>query len=324
MSHFLVTGGAGFIGSHLVDSLLAQGHRVRVLDDLSTGKMANLAEGAELVEGDILDNKLLARCLSDVDGCFHLAAVSTVHGTTATMERARRVNRSGASDVFDAVANIQDAARPLPVVYASSAAVYGDANEIPTTESAKTEPISDYGADKAYLEKHAAQMWSQAAVPSLGLRLFNVYGPRQDPESLYTGVVNIFLDRLIAGEGVDIFGDGAQVRDFVYVDDAVNHFLAAMDWLESGATVLNVCSGRGITIDALFSVLCELTGAESEVCYRPARDGDINISIGDPRSALALIGVRAQTDLRQGLEALIRYKKGVSGPEVDASVRAGD
>lgn len=307
MKSYLVTGGAGFIGSHLVDALLGRGDNVRVLDNLSTGRVANVATAADFVEGDIRDPSLLTECLSGVDGCFHLAAVSSVHGSPEVLTRAHEVNLVGARNVFDAVGERAAAGSTIPVVFASSAAVYGDIDTVPVSEQAACAPISTYGADKLAVETYARTVCEKSDVPSIGLRLFNVYGPRQDPSSPYSGVINVFLGRLVRGNPVEIYGDGNQVRDFVYVDDAVRHFLAAMDSLTSGSQVFNVCTGRCITINQLHTVLKELTGAGGSPLYKPARAGDIKLSVGDPRAAVERFSIRADTGLRDGLQSTLCY-----------------
>jgi UDP-glucose 4-epimerase len=308
MDRYLVTGGAGFIGSHLVDALLARGHAVRVLDDLSTGRLSNLPDGVEFIEGDILDASLVHDCLADVDGCFHLAAISSVHGTPEMLRRAHRVNLDGGTTLFDAVAGRAVGGAAIPVVFASSAAVYGDAQEIPISGVAATRPISAYGADKAAVEKYAKDVWDRSGVASIGLRLFNVYGPRQDPTSPYSGVISIFLDKLLAGEPVEIFGDGEQLRDFVYVGDAVAYLLAAMAATPAGAEIFNGCTGRGTTINRLYSLLQELTGTDLPAAFRPARAGDIRASVGDPNAAEQAFSICADTELRDGLEQTLQHR----------------
>jgi len=308
MKRYLVTGGAGFIGSHLVDSLLGRGDSVRILDNLSTGKPDNIASGAEFVEGDILDSPRLDACLADVDGCFHLAAVSTVHGTADVLRRAHEVNLGGSVNLVDTLVRRSAAAAAVPLVFASSAAVYGDTDAVPVGESAACRPLSAYGADKVAAEEYAQAAWDRSGMPSRCLRLFNVYGPRQDPTSLYSGVINIFLDRLAAGAPVEIYGDGNQVRDFVYVDDVIVHFLAAMESLTAGSEVFNVCTGRGTSINLLYALMQELLGTARAPSYKAGRSGDIRISIGDPSAAAARFSVRARIGLREGLQSLVRSR----------------
>ena len=184
MSLYLVTGGAGFIGSHLCDALIARGDSVRVLDDLSTGRRANLPEGAELIVGDIADPETAWRATEGVDGCFHLAAIASVERATKDWLGTHRANLTGAITIFDA---IRRHGTKVPVVYASSAAVYGDCRTIPIRETAARRPLSAYGADKYGCELHAITASHVHGIPTVGLRFFNVYGPRQDPKSPYSG-----------------------------------------------------------------------------------------------------------------------------------------
>ena len=228
MAFWLVTGGCGFIGSHLVDALLARGDKVRVLDDLSTGRRSNLPGGVEVMVGDVADASAVARAMAGVDGCFHLAAVASVQRGNEDWLGTHRVNLTGTIAVFDA-ARTCNRKGPVPVVYASSAAVYGDNPDMPLSESAATAPLSAYGADKLGCELHGRVAWQVHKVPSTGFRFFNVYGPRQDPKSPYSGVIAIFADKVAENREITVNGDGGQVRDFVYVADVVRHLVAAMD-----------------------------------------------------------------------------------------------
>ncbi len=304
MAGFLITGGAGFIGSHLADALLAAGHHVRVLDDFSTGRRENLDARCEVVTGDVVTPATVRAALDGLDGCFHLAAVASVAAATADWPGTHRVNQGGTVAVLDAAR----AAR-LPVVYASSASVYGDRGGQPASETSPTAPLSAYGADKLGSELHAAVAWRVHGVPTLGLRFFNVYGPRQDPASPYSGVVSIFAARLLAGAALTIDGDGAQTRDFVYVADAVAHLQAAMRCLQAagGSAVLNVCTGQGRSVLDLAHTLAGLCGRPATILYGPARPGDIFRSAGDPAQAVATMGLRATTDLATGLAATLSW-----------------
>lgn len=296
MATYLVTGGCGFIGSHLADALVAEGHSVRILDDLSTGKRANAPREAEVIVGDVADAKLVREALSGCAGCFHLAAVASVQRGNEDWLGTHAANLTGTIAVLDAAR-----AAKLPVVYASSAAVYGDNSELPLRESAATRPLSAYGADKLGSELHARVATLVHGVPTVGFRFFNVYGPRQDPSSPYSGVISIFVDRLKAGREVVFFGDGGQSRDFVFVADVVRHLLAGMRRQPAPPSVFNVCTGKATTIRQLAETIADICGVELKIVMQPARPGDIRASLGDPAAATAALGVKAETALADGL-----------------------
>jgi len=301
LGSFLVTGGAGFIGSHLVDALIAAGHQVRVMDDLSTGRRANLPPGVELIEGDVADAALVAGAAGGVAGIFHLAAIASVARSNEDWLGTHRANQTGTIAVLEAARR----AGRVPVVYASSAAIYGDQGEGAIAETARPAPRTAYGADKLGSELHAAVGAGVHGVPSIGLRFFNVYGPRQDPSSPYSGVISILAARLAAGQAITIHGDGLQVRDFVYVADVVAHLDAAMSLLRRGAApaarVFNVCTGQATSILDLARLMGEVTGREVPLCHAAARTGDIRSSVGDPAAARAALGLCATVPLREGL-----------------------
>ena len=231
-----------------------------LLDDLSTGRRENLPLGAALVEGDVANPIAVRNALEGASGCFHLAAIASVERTTNDWFRAHRVNLTGALSVFDAAR----AAR-TPLVYASSAAVYGNAVS-PITEATICRPLSAYGADKLGCELHARVVGNVHGVPTVGLRFFNVHGPGQDPASPYSGVVSVFCERLRCGRSIDIFGDGEQTRDFVFVTDVVAALLAAMNLVSVDAPVYNVCTGIATTVTDLAHTVAELTGMRFACC----------------------------------------------------------
>jgi UDP-glucose 4-epimerase len=300
MSDFLVTGGCGFIGSHLVDALVSGGHRVRVLDNLSTGHRNNLNSHAELVVGEIVDTACLTAAMAGVDACFHVAAIASVQKYDDDWVRCHAVNLGATVGVFEA-ARHANGGKPIPVIYASSAAVYGDSGELPLRENSVARPISAYGADKLGCELHGRVARDLYAVPTLGLRLFNVYGPRQDPSSPYSGVISIFSDRIARAMPLSIFGDGEQTRDFIYVGDVVAHFLAGLNRIREAPPVLNVCTGRAISLLELVRVLSQIAGRSADVRLEDARAGDIRHSLGDPRSARDALRIAADTELTDGL-----------------------
>ncbi len=300
MATWLVTGGCGFIGSHLADALLARGDQIRILDDLSSGSLANKPAAALLVRGDVADPAALATAMDGVDGCFHLAAIASVERGHRDWLGAHRTNLSGTIAVFD-TARSANPSRPVPVVYASSAAVYGDNLNLPLAEHSATRPLSAYGADKLGCELHARVASGVHGVPTTGLRFFNVYGPRQDPRSPYSGVISIFCDRLRSGRAVTVFGDGGQSRDFIFVGDVVRALLAAMGTVSRNARVLNVCTGRGTTVRDVAAQIAALLGVPLRIEFAPPRAGDIHASLGDPSQACRSLGVVADTLLRDGV-----------------------
>lgn len=299
MSVFLVTGGAGFIGSHLVDSLLADGHVVRVLDDLSTGTRTNVDPRAELTVGDVGDPAMVARVSAGADGIVHLAAIASVQRGNEDWAGTHRTNLTAAIHVFDAARRAR-AGGPVPVVYASSAAIYGDNPELPLAETARPQPLSAYGADKLGCELHARVGGVVHGVPTAGFRFFNVFGPRQDPKSPYSGVISIFADRVRAGKACRIQGDGAQARDFVYVADVVSALRAGLAAASVEAPVFNVGTGVSTRIVDLALILQRLAGSQTGPEFTDARAGDIRLSLCDPAKLKAL-GWRPSVPLEDGL-----------------------
>ena len=299
MARFLVTGGCGFIGSHLADALVARGHQVRILDNLSTGKVGNAPAQAELIVGDITDRAQLDDCVAGMDGVFHLAAIASVERGNRDWLGCHAINLTGCINVFDAARSGGKA--PIRVVYASSAAVYGDAASVPLTEADLPRPINSYGADKLGCELHGRVATLLHGVPTIGLRLFNVYGARQDPNSPYSGVISIFAERARRHSPIDIHGDGQQQRDFVAVADVVEFLIAAMAAKDGVGDAYNVCTGRATTILELAGLVGATFGVTPEIRFQPARPGDIRVSIGDPTRAARCLGRTANLTLRQGL-----------------------
>lgn len=312
---YLVTGGCGFIGSHLVDALLADGHTVRVLDDLSTGSRDNLSGAASLIVGTVADPDVVRGAMDGVDGCFHLAAIASVTRSTEAWFETHQVNLGGTINVFDAARGASAGGRAAPVIYASSAAIYGDNPALPLTEDAGLRPLTPYGADKAGSELHAQAGAAVFGVPSVGFRFFNIFGPRQDPSSPYSGVISIFTDRILSGLPITIFGDGGQTRDFVYVGDVVRALVAGMKQAERAeeaavpAPVLNVCTGQQISLLDLIQAIEAASGLSAETHFAEARAGDIRHSCGDPGGLQKTLDVVAATPLVDGLAALIEWRR---------------
>jgi UDP-glucose 4-epimerase len=304
MTTFLVTGGAGFIGSHLCQALVLRGDGVRVLDDLSTGTRMNVPRAARLIVGDVADPEVIARAMTGVDGCFHLAAIASVEKGVTDWLGTHRANVTGTVAVFDAIRR-QDSR--IPVVYASSAAVYGDCRMSPTPESADSAPLSAYGADKRGSELHARVASHVHHIPTTGLRFFNAYGPGQDPHSAYSGVISVFCDRIAAGAPIDIHGDGMQTRDFVYITDVVAGLLAAMALKPANAPVFNICTGVPTSVMALAHLIAEMCGKPLQVLGRPPRAGEIRHSLGGPALADATLRLPARLLLRDGVASVLAW-----------------
>ena len=300
MAHYLVTGGCGFIGSHVAEQLTEAGHTVRILDDLSTGHRENAPASSEIIVGDIAALDTVKQAFDGVDGCFHLAAIASVARSNEDWLGTHRVNLTGTINIFEAARQ-----QKRPVVYASSAAIYGDNPNIPLTEDSETRPMTAYGADKLGCELHARVAALVHQTPSVGFRFFNVYGPRQDPKSPYSGVISIFADRIRAGQDIGIHGDGEQFRDFVYVGDVVKYLLAAMDKANLDAPVFNICTGRRTSINELAATLSKVAGRDVNISHSEARVGDIRESLGSPDKVSAFFGFSATTELTTGLAATL-------------------
>jgi UDP-glucose 4-epimerase len=258
-----------------------------------------------LIEGDVADPATVRAALDSVAGCFHLAAIASVERGVTDWLGTHRANLTGAITVFDA-------ARPtrIPVVYASSAAVYGDAATVPIVEAAERHPLSAYGADKLGCELHARVASHVHAIPTVGLRFFNVYGPRQDPRSPYSGVISIFCERIRRGAPIDIFGDGGQTRDFVYVADVVTALVAAMRLAPADAPVFNVCTGTATSVLDLAHTIAELTGTLLDARHRPPRAGEIRHSTGAPALSRRILGLADPLSLRRGLGKVLDWMGG--------------
>lgn len=265
-----------------------------------------------MLRGDVADPDLVRRAMQGVAGCFHLAAIASVARANEDWLGTHRANQTGTIVVLDEARRLGG----VPVVYASSAAVYGGIAEV-AREDAIPAPLTAYGADKLGSELHARVATLVHGVPTLGLRFFNVYGPRQDPRSPYSGVISLFADAINAGRAVRVHGDGRQSRDFVFVADVVAHLLAAMACLgasrhgeeETGSAlpaVLNVCTGEETSVLQLVDALAEACGRAATVHHCPARPGDIRRSVGSPALATARLGVQARVSLGEGLAATLR------------------
>lgn len=302
----LVTGGAGFIGSHLVDRLLASGHRVVVLDDFSSGKRANLAqhEGRPellVIEADVaseLDRVLaVTHQASPITRVAHLAARVSVVASIEDPLEDMRVNAGGTLRVLQWAKQV--AVRK--VVFASSAAVYGDVAQVPTPEDAPCAPISPYGIHKRASERYLALYADVHALPTTSLRFLNVFGPRQDASSPYSGVISIFVTRALAGSPLTIYGDGEQTRDFVYVGDVVRAIELALFSAPEAVGPLNVGTGAGTSVNELCAAVVEVFESASTVQHAQARGGEIRHSCAIVDHAADALGFESERSLRDGL-----------------------
>lgn len=303
----LTTGGAGFIGSHLVERLVADGHDVTVLDNLSTGKKSNLSsvlrsKGLAIKRADIrYIPRSLAKNLGKVDRVCHLAAVTSVQGSMKDPVLTSEVNFIGTLRVLETARRL----RAERVVFASSAAVYGSPNTFPITEGANTAPASPYGASKAAAELYCRSFEESYGIEAVSLRYFNVYGPRQ-VSGQYSGVISVFARRLLRALPLTILGDGSQSRDFIYVADAVDATVAALE-KPLRRRVFNIASGRETTILELANKMQGIAGASSDLRFEPPRKGDIRRSIADITRAERELGFRPNMSLDDGLSATMRW-----------------
>ncbi|NOY98914.1 MAG: SDR family oxidoreductase [Chloroflexi bacterium] len=301
MTRALVTGGAGFIGSHLVRALLERGDRVRVLDNFSTGKRENLddlREDVEIIEGDLRDADAVHAALRDVELVFHEAAFVSVPLSMREPGACLDVNVQGTTNLLEASRE----AGVRRVVVASSAAVYGDSDALPLDESTPLRPLSPYAVSKQVDELYARLYTHALGLEVAALRYFNVYGPRQSPDSEYAAAVPIFIRQLLAGKPITIFGDGGQTRDLIYVGDVVRVNLLAAEHPRAAGEVFNVCTGRETRILDLVKALAGIFPDAPQPVFDAPRAGDIYRSVGSPERAARVLGFRAQTSLDTGMK----------------------
>ncbi|MBI2393614.1 MAG: SDR family oxidoreductase [Deltaproteobacteria bacterium] len=301
----LVTGGAGFIGSHLVTRLLGDGHDVRVLDDLSTGKRENLAHLAaadvELVVGDVRDGATVDACARGCEVVFHEAAIVSVPYSVEHPQTSHDVNLQGTLNVLLA-ARAQGVRR---VVFACSAAVYGDEPTLPKREDMAASPISPYGIEKIAGEQYVLAWPKLYGVEGVSLRYFNVFGPRQDPRSPYSGVISVFVDRARAGREITVFGDGEQSRDFVFVEDVVQANVLAATVPSASGRAYNIGRGARTTLNELLAMLERIVDRPLAVRHEPPRAGDIRDSLADVSRAREELGFAPRVAIEEGLRRLI-------------------
>ena len=305
----LVTGGAGFVGSHIAAGLTASGARVRVIDDLSTGYRENLEEiGGDLdfIQGNVADEGILQRALEDVEIVFHEAAIPSV---PRSVDNPRQTHVA----CVDATFSLLVAAREKGIrriVYAGSSSAYGDQPTLPKIETMLPEPLSPYAVAKLVGEYYAQVFTRVYGLETVTLRYFNVFGPRQDPSSQYSGVISRFISALLTNERPVIYGDGEQSRDFTYIDNVVSANLKAAETSKGVGSVVNIANGERISLNQLLKELISITG-KSDVTpdYQPVRAGDVKHSLADITRARELLGYEPQVDLRTGLQKTIDWWK---------------
>lgn len=302
----LVTGGAGFIGSHLAVALVRAGHAVRVIDNFASGKRSNLREArgeVELLRGDCADPRAAARAVAGMEAIYHEAAIPSV---ARSVERPLPSHRANATATLTMLTAARDAG-VRRFVYASSSSVYGDAREPAKHERLAPRPLSPYAVDKLSGEHYLRVFAELYGLETLSLRYFNVFGPRQDPSSAYSGVISLFTTALLEGRTPVIYGDGRQSRDFTYVDNVVAANLQALTAKGLRGQAVNVATGRAITLLELLAALGRLTGQRARAERRPARPGDIRHSRADVRAARRLLGFKPHVGFEDGLARTVAW-----------------
>jgi nucleoside-diphosphate-sugar epimerase len=299
----LVTGGAGFIGSHIVDRLLNDGHRVRILDNFSTGKHENVpASGdVEVIEGDVGDLGTVSKAMTDVESVFHEAAIASVPETVGNPLASEHTNYRGTLNVLEAARR----AGTRRVIFACSAAVYGDLPGLPKGEDMPLKPLSPYAVDKLASEYACRLYHSLYGLETVALRYFNVFGPRQDPSSPYSGVISIFSDCIRQGRQPVIYGDGEQTRDFVFVADVVEANIRAAVSETAPGRAINIATNSTISINLLLETICRLYGQAFAPEYRPEREGDIKHSQADIGAAREHLRWEPVVAFEDGLRELL-------------------
>jgi nucleoside-diphosphate-sugar epimerase len=305
MASYLVTGGAGFIGSHLVEELVRRGHRVRVVDSLITGKRRNLdhVDGIEFLEGDLADFAVAQRAVAGVEYVLHQAAIPSVPRSVNDPITSNRAN-------IDASINVLVAARDAGVrrlVYAGSSSAYGNAPTLPKREDMPANPLSPYALQKLVAEQYCQMFTVLYGFETVTIRYFNVFGPRQDPGSPYSGVISLFSTALLDGRRPIIYGDGEQTRDFTYVANVVDGVLRACEAPKAAGEVINVATGGRISLNQLLDVMNRIVGTALQPIYQEARAGDVKDSQADITKAKTLLGYRPIVTLEEGLKRTLEW-----------------
>jgi len=301
-----VTGGAGFIGAHIVERLVSTGESVRVLDDFSTGKRTNLGkvlDRIELIEGDVSDPEVVARAMRGVVYCLHQAAIPSVPRSVADPIATDRTNVGGSVALYVAARD----AGVRRVIVASSSSVYGPGAPVPTPETSPLAPASPYAVSKAAADQYARVFTELYGLEIVSLRYFNVFGPRQDPSSQYAAVVPLFITRLLKRQPAEIHGDGSQSRDFSYIDNVVDANLAACAWPGKLSGAFNIACGGSTTILGLYESISRILGAKIPPIHTASRAGDIPRSLADCAKAKATFGYEARISVDEGLARTVAW-----------------
>ncbi len=308
MGSYLVTGGAGFIGSHLVEELVRAGEKVRVLDNFLTGRRENLAEfrgRIALIEGDVRSLETCRRAVEDIDFVLHQAALPSVPRSIQDPLLSNDINTGGTLNMLQAAQE----AGVKRFVFASSSSVYGGDERLPKREGNEGAPLSPYAVTKVAGEKYCQVFDQTFGLPTVCLRYFNIFGPRQDPASQYAAVVPLFVRLCLEGRPPRIYGDGNQSRDFTYVANVVQANLLACQAAEAPGKVFNIASGGRVTVNELAAAIRDLTGARVEPVHDQPRPGDILHSWADISRATEALGYRPSVNFREGLERTVRWYK---------------
>jgi nucleoside-diphosphate-sugar epimerase len=305
MALYVVTGGAGFIGSHLVEALISRGERVRVVDSLITGHRRNLARvpQVEFVEGDLADIDLAHRGVAGADYVLHQAAIPSVPRSVQDPIGSNRAN-------VDATVNLLVAARDAKVkrvVFAGSSSIYGNAATSPKREDMPAMPLSPYALQKQVGEQYMQMFTTLYGLETVSIRYFNVFGPRQDPSSPYSGVISLFITALLNGKRPTIYGDGEQTRDFTYVANVVDGVLKAATAPGASGESINVATGHSISLNQLFASLCSIFGVKVDPVYADTRAGDVRDSLADLGKARRILGYAPTVSFEDGLKATVDW-----------------
>jgi len=305
MASYLVTGGAGFIGSHLTEELVRRGQRVRVVDSLITGKRQNLAHipGVEFIEGDLADLAVAKRAVEGIDFVLHQAAIPSVPRSVQDPITSNTANIDASLNVLVAARD----ARVKRVVYAGSSSAYGDAPTLPKVETMPTAPLSPYALQKLVAEQYCQMFTRLYGLETVTIRYFNVFGPRQDPSSPYSGVISLFISALCEGRQPTIYGDGGHTRDFTYVANVVDGVLRACEAKGASGEVINVATGGRISLNQLFRTIRDLVGARVDPIYADPRPGDVRDSQADIEKARRLLGFEPKVGFDEGLKKTVEW-----------------